>query len=297
MWNRRGRKTQMNGICRKRQQIFDLHVHTSAVSACGKVLPEDVTGLYAAAGFTGIVITEHFHKEYFDSLGELPWQMKIDHYLEGYRRAKNNSHGLSIYLGMEFRNTSTDDDFLVIGLSEKFLYDNPETYLLPWEQAFDLFHKNDAVIIQAHPCRIKLIHYREGRIYKGFKSIEMQRQLMENPQTPIMDWKEGMQKIFDEDVEAFKNPVFLKACNLQCPEQLDGIEVFNGNLNWSQNLREINMICKKYPHLVQISASDFHEISHCARGGVSLPYIPQNEKELAVMIKEGKISGLIHAYA
>ena len=73
--------------------IFDLHVHTSAVSACGRIAPEDVTGLYAAAGYTGIAITDHFFKEYFDSLGALSWEEKTDRYLEGYRRAKRDAHG------------------------------------------------------------------------------------------------------------------------------------------------------------------------------------------------------------
>ena len=277
--------------------LFDIHVHTGIVSACGRVDPEDVTGLYATAGYTGIVITDHFHKEYFDSLGGLSWKEKMDRYLAGYRRAKENAHGLAVYLGLEFRNTCTDDDFLVYGLTEEFLYSHPETYLLSWEDAFDLFHRNGAVVIQAHPCRMRLVQCFGKKLKNDFYTIEMLRWLREHPDTPVMEWKEGMRRIHSGQTEEFQSPVFLRVCTLRCPDHLDGVEIYNGNQNWMQNPDELERILKQYPHLIATAASDFHVVSHCARGGIKLPFVPEDSQQLAQALKAGRITGLYHALA
>ena len=277
--------------------FFDLHIHTSAVSRCGMIPPEDVTGLYAAAGYTGIAITDHFFKAYFDSLGDLPWEAKIDRYLEGYRRAKQNSHGLKVYLGMEYRNTCTDDDFLVLGLTEEFFYTHPETYLLPWEKAFDLFHQNDAVVIQAHPCRMRLVQYSNGRLNKDFLGIEMLRYLREHPGVPRIDWNEGMEKFRQGETELFRSPVFLRLCSPRCIDRLDGVEVYNGNQNWMQDPAEVAWLCEEHPELFRISSSDFHAVQHCARGGIELPFVPENDRELASALRSRKIVRLLTSRA
>lgn len=277
--------------------LFDLHVHTSAVSQCGQVPPEETAALYAAAGYTGIVITEHFHKTYFDSLGSIPWEQKIDRYLEGYRRAQRAARGLKVYLGLEFRNTATDDDFLVIGLTEQFLREHPETYLLPWQHAFPLFQQNGAVVIQAHPCRMRMFHLENGVVRKDFFSIEMLRQLKEHPDTPCIGWREGMEKLRQGETEFFRSPVFLRVCTLRCPELLDGIEVYNGNQHWVQNPAEVEAICRQYPRLIQTASSDFHEVMHCARGGVVLPFVPEDAQQLAAALRSRQITRLVRSLA
>ena len=41
---------------------YDIHTHTSEVSPCGKVEAEKVVELYKEAGYTGIVITDHYYE-------------------------------------------------------------------------------------------------------------------------------------------------------------------------------------------------------------------------------------------
>lgn len=281
----------------EKKLLFDLHVHTSTVSRCGKVLPEDVTGLYAAAGYTGIAITDHFFQAYFDSLGDLSWEAKIDRYLEGYRRARADSHGLKVYLGMEFRNTCTDDDFLVLGLTEEFFYTHPETYRLSWEDAFDLFHRSGAVVIQAHPCRMRLVQLSGGRLNKDFSTIEMLRCLREHPGARRMSWQECMDRIRRGETELFADPVFLRVCTPRCVDRLDGVEAYNGNQNWMLDPDEVERLCEEHPHLIRLSSSDFHEVRHCARGGIELPFVPQDEAELAAALRDRKIAALLTSRA
>lgn len=272
---------------------FDLHIHTTAVSSCANVSPEDMTELYKSAGYDGIVITEHYYMEYFDRLGSIPWCDKMKQYLQGYYRAKEKSHGLQVFLGLEFRNIESTNDFLVFGLSEEFLYAHKELYLLPLQQAFDLFHQNGAVIIQAHPCRIKMASMKDNIIKQEFSYAEMLQQFTEDPNTPCIIYEEDNPKKIIETLEVFSSPVFLKVCNLMCPEKLDGIEVYNGNSDWFQKPIEVDDIIAKHPHFISISSSDFHETTHCGRGGVIFPSNPTTQAELITLLKSKSINQLI----
>ena len=46
---------------------YDTHVHTDESSACGKVPGRQAARLYKAAGYQGIVITDHYTRKYFRS--------------------------------------------------------------------------------------------------------------------------------------------------------------------------------------------------------------------------------------
>ena len=48
---------------------YDIHTHTSEVSPCGKVEAEKVVELYKEAGYTGIVITDHYYEGFFENGG------------------------------------------------------------------------------------------------------------------------------------------------------------------------------------------------------------------------------------
>lgn len=82
----------------------------------------------------------------------------MDAYLKGYRTAKEEAkkYGMDVVLGIEFRELSNLNDFLVYGLSEQFLYENPHLHHLKMDEAAKIFRENGAVIYQAHPYRPKV---------------------------------------------------------------------------------------------------------------------------------------------
>jgi predicted metal-dependent phosphoesterase TrpH len=136
--------------------LYELHSHSSEVSPCGEVKAEEVVALYKAEGYQGLVMTDHYHDEYFSSLGDISWNEKAEHFLESYRLAKDAAQNLDfdVFLGFEIRFTDSGNDFLVFGIDEDFIYGNPELY------KHDLSFLNNAVkaypgalIIQAHPFR------------------------------------------------------------------------------------------------------------------------------------------------
>lgn len=250
---------------------IDMHVHTSTVSRCAKVEPKEVVRLYTEAGFDGIVVTDHYYEEYFDSLGEMSWKQKMDCYFSGYREAKEAAgNELKVFWGIEFKNVECDNDFLVYGLTEEFLYQNPELYKLSLKEALEKFREVGTMIIQAHPVRIRMVKTDEetGVISRNYRVREMMKELRLHPDKPQMTWSEGMKLIAEDNKEAFREPVFLKLCNLSYPELLNGIEAYNGNINWAQDPREVRQIQERYPSLVSIAAADFHEVIHCGRGGI-----------------------------
>ncbi|MBF9017593.1 MULTISPECIES: PHP domain-containing protein [unclassified Oceanispirochaeta] len=136
--------------------LYELHAHCTEVSPCGGVKAEEVVALYKAEGYQGLVLTDHYHHEYFSSLGDLSWKGKTDKFLEGYRLARKAAEKLDfdLFLGFEIRFTDSGNDFLVFGVNEDFLYKNPRLY------EHDLAYLNKVVkrtpetlIVQAHPFR------------------------------------------------------------------------------------------------------------------------------------------------
>jgi predicted metal-dependent phosphoesterase TrpH len=134
---------------------YDTHVHTSETSPCGGIEGKKLVQLYKNAGYRGLVITDHYFNQYFDSLNDGSWEEKIESYLKGYKAALDEGRklGLNIILGMEIRFEENDNDYLVYGIDEAFLIENKELYKLGLEKFKKLAESNDLLIYQAHPFR------------------------------------------------------------------------------------------------------------------------------------------------
>jgi len=66
---------------------YDTHVHTSETSPCGSISAKELVYLYKHEGFHGVVITDHYFDGFFESLGDISWNYKVDNYLIGYNNA------------------------------------------------------------------------------------------------------------------------------------------------------------------------------------------------------------------
>ena len=73
---------------------YDVHVHTSETSNCGKVDAKDVVKLYKEAGYDGIVITDHYYRGFFENLEGSSWKDKVACFLEGYHNAQSEGERL-----------------------------------------------------------------------------------------------------------------------------------------------------------------------------------------------------------
>ncbi|NLC69233.1 MAG: PHP domain-containing protein [Clostridiaceae bacterium] len=134
---------------------YDVHVHTSEVSPCGRIGAREVVNLYKEAGYDGIVITDHYFDGYFEKYHSCSWDEKMVCFLEGYRKAREEGKniGLNVLLGIELRFVGSINDYLVFGVTEEFLKNNPELYKLNLQQFNELKKGHDILIYQAHPFR------------------------------------------------------------------------------------------------------------------------------------------------
>lgn len=135
--------------------LYDMHIHTAETSKCGWMPGAFLAQLYKAAGYSGIVITDHFHEGYFSSLDCYnDWEKCVDHFLAGYRAAAEMGErlGLDVIMGAEVRFAENESDYLIYGIDEAFLKRNPYMYRLGHEAFFDRFG-DEILIVHAHPYR------------------------------------------------------------------------------------------------------------------------------------------------
>ena len=150
--------------------VFELHFHTSEVSACGNVPAADGVRAYAEKGYAGVVVTDHFYRGYFDSLPDtLSWPEKVDRFLTGYRTAEREGKacGIRVLPGMELRFDGSANDYLVYGMTEELLRETVAPY--EWtEERFSAFAREHGLLFaQAHPFRPGLALLDGVEIYNG----------------------------------------------------------------------------------------------------------------------------------
>ena len=57
---------------------YDLHVHTSEVSPCGHLDVREMVRRYEEKGYSGIWLTNHFHREFEEMTEGMSWREKAD---------------------------------------------------------------------------------------------------------------------------------------------------------------------------------------------------------------------------
>ena len=67
---------------------YEIHSHTKNTSWCGQLDAAELVEKYKDAGYSGIVITDHYSPMTFHISEFFNKKKAIDHFLEGYRKAK-----------------------------------------------------------------------------------------------------------------------------------------------------------------------------------------------------------------
>lgn len=156
---------------------YEMHCHTSCVSRCGRVDPEEIVKLYKEKDYSGLVVTDHYSPMTFTP----NWcpQKQIDFYLEGYRRMKKAAgENFTVFLGMELRHYFTANDYLIYGIDEDFLY-SAGNLMSVWEKEIYKRCKDKGFLVfQAHPFRPGIRrcnpNYIDGvEVYNGKTSKEL----------------------------------------------------------------------------------------------------------------------------
>ncbi|MCD8077107.1 MAG: PHP domain-containing protein [Lachnospiraceae bacterium] len=136
---------------------IETHLHTTYSSKCGWLEAEELIAGYKAAGYSGIVVTDHFNRTTFDYLQiDLASEGdKVHPFLEGYHRMKEEGRkqGIQIYKGAELRFDECNNDYLLFGYHNELLRNPEEIFRMGIAAFAPLCRAAGALLIQAHPYR------------------------------------------------------------------------------------------------------------------------------------------------
>ena len=136
---------------------IETHLHTTYSSRCGWLEAEAIVSAYKAAGYSALIVTDHFNRTTFDYLGLDPAGPgdRIGAFLEGYRRVKEEGkkQGLRVFKGAELRFDECENDYLLYGFRDDLLAEPDEIFRMGIAAFAPVARAQGALIIQAHPYR------------------------------------------------------------------------------------------------------------------------------------------------
>lgn len=130
----------------------ETHIHTKNSSDCGWLFAEEMVKEYYEAGYSTIVITDHFCTE------NIAWDEKVKKSLVCYYKAKEISKkdNINVLMSteMEFDKTKPNH-YLLYGITEEFLIANPDINKMSIEEFSYIAKENGLFVVQAHTHRNK----------------------------------------------------------------------------------------------------------------------------------------------
>lgn len=143
--------------------LTETHMHTSLASPCAQVLPEVSIPLYAQAGYSTVVITDHFKRfcrRHYHADSDREW---ADRFLSGYRAARKAAEEcgkMTVLLGMEICFDENANDYLVYGPTEEDFLREPEMYAMGIRRFHAYAQERGWLVLQAHPFRNFMVRCR-----------------------------------------------------------------------------------------------------------------------------------------
>ena len=122
---------------------------------------------YKKAGYSGIVVTDHFFNGNTSIPDNLPWEERVNLFYKGYESAKREGDkiGLSVFFAWESNYDGTE--FIVLGLGKDFLLDNPDYLSWSIKKQYENVKEAGGYIIHAHPFRIRS-YIKEVRLFPEY---------------------------------------------------------------------------------------------------------------------------------
>lgn len=132
---------------------YETHLHTREASKCATASGAEQVRSYYEAGYTGIIVTDHFFNGNTCVPRKLPWKQRIDLFCSGYENAKaeGNKLGVDVFFGWESGFCGTD--FLIYGLDKEWLMNHED--IIDWsiEEQYEKVKADGGYVVQAHPFR------------------------------------------------------------------------------------------------------------------------------------------------
>ena len=142
---------------------FEMHVHTAENDIFATEKAKDIVRLYKEAGYSGLVITDHYFSLFYDwfktELAGASHERIIDRWLRGYNSAREEGEkqGIVVLAGAEVRFDGTINDYLVYGLQPRDFYELPLLNKLKGVNELLEVLPKDVCVVQAHPFRNDMV--------------------------------------------------------------------------------------------------------------------------------------------
>jgi predicted metal-dependent phosphoesterase TrpH len=132
--------------------LIDLHAHSSGISPCCRIAADEVVRHAAKAGLDGIVLTNHYCKDYLQNNDSLAFAHA---YLEEYDYAKacGDAQGIRVFFGIEITMQRYDVHLLVYGVDADFILTHHAMYDYTQQDLYHAVHEYGGLLVQAHPYR------------------------------------------------------------------------------------------------------------------------------------------------
>ena len=133
---------------------YETHCHCTQCSRCGKSTAQDMVRAYHAAGFSGLVLTDHFVLGSTAVDRSLPWAEQMKCYWQAYQDAKQVGDELDfdVIFGIEHA-YGDGKEVLIYGIDLPFLLSNPDIPELTLDELVARVHAYGGIVVQAHPYR------------------------------------------------------------------------------------------------------------------------------------------------
>lgn len=134
--------------------LIDMHAHSSGISTCCQIDGKDMVVVAKNAGMDGIVLTNHYTSHYL--LDENDVDNLAKRYVDEYYYVKKEGEkiGFKVFFGIEVTMSKHNDiHMLVYGVEPSFVIKNPRLYDLTQKELYELVHKHNGILVQAHPFR------------------------------------------------------------------------------------------------------------------------------------------------
>jgi len=155
------------------QYKTELHAHTREASACADFSAQAVADKYIAAGYTTLVLTNHYSQTRMKKDLEANGISWVEHFIGAYRKMRDYAKGkLNVLLGCEIRFPENDNDYLIFGLTEELLRKYPDMHMMSHKTFSTFARENGLLFVQAHPFRNNMVvvnpKYLDGmEVYNG----------------------------------------------------------------------------------------------------------------------------------
>ncbi len=181
---------------------YELHCHTSPVSACAHADARSTVEFYSSMGYDGVFITNHFIGGNMRVDPASTYEEKLRYYFSDYEKAAaaGEELGIKVFCGVEISYKGTD--FLVYGLDKDWYLQNPQIMELPVREMLAFMRECGGYVAQAHPYREAgyIDHIRlYPRSVDAVEVINANRTELENGMAGIYAEKYGLQAMAGSD--------------------------------------------------------------------------------------------------